>query len=105
MHAKSLVITGASSGLGLALAQHYLKQGVLVGAMARRLELLQSLSEQFPEQVYCYPLDVRDAVAMQAAAYDFMARVGVPDIVIAQCRSECRGRSRNLLKTPQYFNK
>lgn len=78
-----LFITGASGGLGLALAQHYLEQGAVVGAVARRAELLRSLSEKYPEQVYCYPLDVRDAAAMQAAAQDFIARVGVPDIVIA----------------------
>ena len=76
-------ITGASSGLGLALAQHYLKQGAMVGAVARRAELLQVLSEKYPKQVFCYPLDVRDAVAMGAAAQDFIARAGVPDIVIA----------------------
>lgn len=78
-----IIITGASSGLGLALAQHYLEQGATVGVIARRAELLQSLFEKFPRQVYRYPLDVRDAVAMQAMARDFTARVGVPDIVIA----------------------
>jgi hypothetical protein len=62
---------------------HYLEQGAAVGVVARRAELLQSLSEQFPKQVYCYSLDVRDAAAMQAAAQDFIARAGVPDIVIA----------------------
>ena len=78
-----VVISGASSGLGLALARHYLQQGAVVGVVARRANLLQSLSQQFPQQVYCYPLDVRDAVATQAAAQDFIARAGVPDIVIA----------------------
>ena len=80
---RRLIITGASSGLGLALAQHYLGRGAAVGAIARRTELLQSLSERFPQQVYCYPLDVRDAAALQATAQDFIVRVGVPDIVIA----------------------
>ncbi len=78
-----VVISGASSGIGLALAQHYLHQGAVVAAFARRAELLQALSAQFPQQVHCYPLDVRDATAIQAAAHDFIARVGVPDIVIA----------------------
>ena len=78
-----VVISGASSGIGLALAQHYLQQGAVIAAFARRAELLQTLSEQFPRQVHCYPLDVRDAVAIQAAAHDFMTRAGVPDIVIA----------------------
>ncbi|MGV8933633.1 MAG: SDR family oxidoreductase [Gallionellaceae bacterium] len=78
-----VVISGASSGLGFALAQHYLQQGAVIAAIARRAELLQTLSEQFPQQVHCYPLDVRDAAALQAAASDFLQRVGVPDIVIA----------------------
>ena len=78
-----VVISGASSGLGRALAQHYLQQGATVGVFGRRADLLQSLSEQFPQQVYCYPVDVRDAAAMQQAAQDFIARAGVPDIVIA----------------------
>jgi len=81
--ALRVVISGASSGLGLALAQHYLQQGAHVAACARRAGLLQTLSEQFPGQVYCYPLDVRDAAALQAAAHDFITRAGVPDIVIA----------------------
>lgn len=81
--ALRVVISGASSGLGLALAQHYLQQGAHVAACARRADLLQSLSEQFPGQVSCYPLDVRDAAALQAAALHFIAQVGVPDIVIA----------------------
>lgn len=81
--ALRVVISGASSGLGLALAQHYLQHGAHVAACARRADLLHSLSEQFPGQVYCYPLDVRDAAALQAAAQDFIVQVGVPDIVIA----------------------
>ncbi len=78
-----VVITGASSGLGLALARHYLERGAIVAALARRTELLQTLAAQFPNQVHCYALDVRDAVAVQQAAGDFIARAGVPDVVIA----------------------
>ena len=80
---RRLVITGASSGLGLALARHYLERGAIVAALARRGELLQILSREFPKQVHCYALDVRDGVAVQDAANDFIARAGLPDIVIA----------------------
>ena len=67
----------------MALARHYLQHGAMVAACARRADLLQTLAEEFPNQVFCYALDVRDAVSVQNAANDFMARVGLPDIVIA----------------------
>lgn len=80
---SSVVITGASSGIGLALARHYLQHGAQVAAIARRDELLQSLAAEFPGKVVTYTLDVRDTAALRDAAQDFMQRVGVPDLVIA----------------------
>jgi NAD(P)-dependent dehydrogenase (short-subunit alcohol dehydrogenase family) len=78
-----VLISGASSGLGLALARHYLERGATIAAFARRGELLQTLSAEFPGKVFCYALDVRDTAAVRQAANDFIARVGVPDVVIA----------------------
>lgn len=78
-----IVITGASGGLGMALARRYLEGGAVVAAIARRGELLQALAAEFPGRVYCYALDVRDAAAVRQAAEDFMRRAGVPDVVIA----------------------
>ena len=80
-------ITGASSGIGEALARHYAAGGAMLGLAARRGELIEVLATALREQhgvtVWTYPLDVTDAVALVAAAEDFMARVGTPDIVIA----------------------
>jgi NAD(P)-dependent dehydrogenase (short-subunit alcohol dehydrogenase family) len=78
-----VVISGASSGIGLALARRYLENGATIAAFARRGDLLQTLAAEFPDKVYCYPLDVRDTAAIQNAAQDFISRVGTPDIVIA----------------------
>lgn len=80
---QHVVVSGASSGIGYALARHYLLRGAIVAAFARRGELLQALAEEFPDRVYCYTLDVRDAAAVQQAASDFITRVGCPDVVIA----------------------
>jgi len=76
-------ITGASSGIGQALAKHYASQGATLGLVARRGEVLQTLSAELGVECVSYALDVRDGDALEKAAQDFMARFGVPDIVIA----------------------
>ncbi|WP_300454194.1 SDR family oxidoreductase [Accumulibacter sp.] len=76
-------LTGASSGIGWALAEHYAAQGALLGVCARRRDALQSLAANWPEQISSYPLDVTDVASLRAAAGDFIGRVGVPDVVIA----------------------
>jgi short-subunit dehydrogenase len=105
----NLFITGASSGIGEALATEYSKRYSAntsensmpgsridigshsmpfnIGLVARRSEHLQHLAETLQKQygVVCviYALDVRDAAALQNAAQDFITKFGAPDIVIA----------------------
>ncbi len=78
-------ITGASSGIGAALAREYAAQGASLGLSARRAEVLEALraSLPHPERHTIYPLDVCDHAALAAAARDFLARHGGADIVIA----------------------
>lgn len=79
----NVVISGASSGIGLALARLYLERSATVATFARRGEPLQELAAHYPGKVFPYTLDVRDAAAIRDAAEDFIARAGLPDIVIA----------------------
>lgn len=81
--ALKVFITGASSGIGEALAVEYAEQGALLGLAARRADLLHDLNARLGNRHACYPLDVTDAEALQRAAQDFIARVGPPDIVVA----------------------
>lgn len=76
-------ITGASSGIGESLARHYATADAALGLAARRQDLLENLAKGLPGSVATYPLDVTDTAALQSAADDFIARFGVPDIVIA----------------------
>ncbi|HZX31997.1 MAG TPA: SDR family oxidoreductase, partial [Rhodocyclaceae bacterium] len=76
-------ITGASSGIGEALAVYYAGQGARLGLAARRRDFLESLDARLGGGHGCYALDVTDDSALRAAAADFIARFGPPDIVIA----------------------
>jgi len=80
---KRVVITGASSGIGAALARHYAEQHAILGLIARRESALRALVEKLPCKCIVYALDVRDGPALHRAAADFVSRYGCPDIVIA----------------------
>ena len=84
---QRIFITGASSGLGLALARHYASKGAILGLVARRADLLAQLATELNSDIaasnhQCYVLDVNDHTALAAAAADFIAQGGI-DIVIA----------------------
>jgi short-subunit dehydrogenase len=76
-------ITGASSGIGEALARHYASPDSALGLAARRLDHLERLAASLPGRTSTYALDVTDTAALQAAAADFTGRFGLPDLVIA----------------------
>ncbi len=73
-------ITGASSGLGAALAARYAAQGATLGLLARRAF---TAPLPHPDRHRHYQADVRDHAAIAAAAQDFIAHAGGIDIVIA----------------------
>ncbi len=81
--ALKVFITGASSGIGEALAVCYAGKGATLGLAARRAAFLEELNQRLGGRHAVYPLDVCDASALLAAADDFIARFGAPDIVIA----------------------
>jgi NAD(P)-dependent dehydrogenase (short-subunit alcohol dehydrogenase family) len=78
-------ITGASSGIGAALAREYAAQGATVGLLARRRDALEQLAASLPNPSLhkVYAVDVTDHAALAAAAADFIAAAGGADIVIA----------------------
>lgn len=67
---NTILITGASSGIGRATAELFLDQGWRVGLVARRAERLAEIADAHPNAV-AVPADVTDAAAMRAAFESF----------------------------------
>lgn len=81
---RHVFITGASSGLGRALARHYAARGASLGLVGRRADALRELAAALPGNHAWYAVDVRDRAALHHAAADFLSRCGgVVDAVIA----------------------
>lgn len=78
----NVFITGASSGIGQALARRYAEQGATLGLVGRRGQALREIAASLPGSHRCYPLDVRDRGALHEAAGDFLG-LGDIDLVIA----------------------
>ena len=84
---RLVFITGASSGIGQALAAQALRAGDRVVLVARRTEALRAWAEaQAPDaagRIALVGADVRDVAAMAKAGRACIAAHGVPDVVIA----------------------
>lgn len=79
-------ITGASSGIGQALALRYHQAGWRLALVARRLSEMQAWCEQqgiSAESARCYQADVSQVDSILAAAKACMTDMGVPNVVIA----------------------
>ncbi|MGI8771981.1 MAG: SDR family oxidoreductase [Acidobacteriaceae bacterium] len=78
-----VVVTGASAGLGRAIAHAFAKKGARLGLIARNPEALDAARqecEQFGGQAITLPTDVSDADAVEAAAARVEHELGPIDI-------------------------
>lgn len=108
---KRILLTGASSGIGAALAVAMAERGAALGLVARRRGLLDELKQRCENaggkaEVFC--ADVRDEAALTECAAEFRGRFGGIDIMIAnagiggnneKCRSLQPDAVREVIET------
>ncbi|HWU69004.1 MAG TPA: SDR family NAD(P)-dependent oxidoreductase [Stenotrophobium sp.] len=85
IHGKTIVITGASSGIGAAAAMRLAREGARVCLVARRadeLERVRAAIEKDGGLAWAYPADLSDEKALDACAQKILAGHQRVDILI-----------------------
>ncbi|MBA3601975.1 MAG: SDR family NAD(P)-dependent oxidoreductase, partial [Acidobacteria bacterium] len=83
---KVVFLTGASSGIGEALALEIAKRGATLGLLARREDLLKEIAKKCERnggKAKCFAVDVTDANAVANAAESLRNEFGKIDVLIA----------------------
>lgn len=79
---KTVLVTGASSGIGLATAKRLAGRGCRVVALARREDRLATMAGDFPNLIHAMALDIRDHAAVSSALDQLPADFAVIDVLI-----------------------
>ena len=79
---RTWLITGASSGLGYALAEYVLQQGDRVVLTSRALDGMDKLAARYPEQAIAVEMDVTDRQHRIAAVEQAEVHFGGIDVLV-----------------------
>lgn len=88
---RLVVITGASSGIGLALTVQLLQQGARVLGMARRVQAMQALQQNYPQQLVLHAGDVTCRADLEALRRRTVELGGVDYLVACAGTAELAG--------------
>jgi NAD(P)-dependent dehydrogenase (short-subunit alcohol dehydrogenase family) len=93
---RTVLITGASSGIGAHLARQAAAAGAKVALAARRADRLDALVAEIGPTAAAFAMDVEDEASV-IAAYDAVeARLGAPDAVIANAGISIQGMALDI---------
>jgi len=79
---KNALVTGASGGLGGAIAKALHAQGAVVGLSGTRLEPLQLLADELGERAHVLPCNLSDKAAVEALPKQAVEAMGSVDILV-----------------------
>ena len=105
---KVVLVTGASFGIGEALALRLGAAGARVLLAARSLDELQALAARINQQggqAYCFQLDLRDSDQIDGVAAAILAQFGAVDIVVHNAGKSIRRPLLKALDRPHDFER
>jgi 3-oxoacyl-[acyl-carrier protein] reductase len=79
---RMAIVTGASGGLGSAIARALHRQGAIVTLSGTRKEALQTLAAELKERVYVVPCDLGDAAAVERLVPEAETAMGGVDVLV-----------------------
>jgi len=79
---RHAIVTGGGQGIGAAIARLLVAQGANVTVLGRKLETVQALAAEQPQQMFAVSADVADAEQVQAAFASARQRFGPISILI-----------------------
>src|SRR5262245_25745858 len=79
---KVALVTGASSGIGLAVSRRFVEAGVRVAMVARDRARLDAAAAELGERARGFPADVTDFAALDALPGRVVAALGSLDILV-----------------------
>jgi short-subunit dehydrogenase len=103
---KNILITGASSGVGEALALEYANKGITLHLLARNADRLAQVANQCIElgaDCYCHVVDVRNSEAMEITLESIIANYSIPDLIIANAGVSAKSNGNSLNETKDLF--
>lgn len=79
---KKVIIIGATSGIGQALAALLLQDNYMISVTGRREMLLDTLKEKNPDRVFVKRMDVQDLCAIDISLKELVDQMGGLDLMI-----------------------
>src|SRR5687768_16331182 len=91
LRGKVAVVTGASRGIGRAIAERLAAEGMRVALVARSRDLLDALAAPLGDRALVQAIDLREPAAPAAVIAATLERFGTIDVLVNNAGATKRG--------------
>ena len=102
---KKAIVVGATSGIGKTLSEILVQNGYAVGVTGRRIALLTSLKEKYPDTISYCQMDVQEVSSIETVCDTLVNQLGGLDLLIISAGTGDENKSldftieNNVIKT------